>query len=133
MRSPSQAVPREECAKPCSVESRQDEIETFAHTVQSASRERNIKNALAATVANIWVTWRESVRFQSRRTTPWHQRRVFSCQEMLLAQLHNLASYLGFNCVSESTDGRPTGFEEEEQDDWLPPEQLHEGYSYGHC
>ena len=25
--------------------------------------------------------------------------------------------------MSESTDGRPTGFEEEEQDDWLPPEK----------
>ena len=40
---------------------------------------------------------------------------------MLFAQLHNLASHLGFNCVSESMDGSPTGFEEEEQDDWLPP------------
>ena len=40
---------------------------------------------------------------------------------MLFAQLQNLASHLGFICVSESMDGSPTGFEEEEQDDWLPP------------
>ena len=59
--------------------------------------------------------------FSAEGQTPGTSEGFFSCQEMLFAQLHNLASHLYFNCVSESMDGSPTGFEEEEQDDWLPP------------
>ena len=101
MRSPSQAVPRKECAKPCSGKSRLDEIETSAHTVQSASRERNLKKTHSLLPLPTTGSPGERVSdFSAEGQSPGTSEGFFSCQEMLFAKLHNVASRLGFNCVS---------------------------------